>query len=102
MPWFFIRSMWDGLRQHKTYSRVLEHNQSELMEKPSEKILRMPAMRTRLGLSRSTLYNKINSASRWYDPTFPKPIRLGPAAIGWLESEIEHWIKNCREVSHAP
>jgi prophage regulatory protein len=24
-------------------------------------------------------------------PEFPKPVRLGPNAVGWLKSEIEAW-----------
>ena len=23
---------------------------------------------------------------------FPKPINLGPRAVGWIESEIEEWL----------
>ena len=26
------------------------------------------------------------------DPTFPKPIKIGAKAIGWIESEIEAWL----------
>jgi prophage regulatory protein len=50
-------------------------------------ILRLPLVKTRTGLSRSTLYKQIA------DGKFPKPIRLGPRAVGWLESEIQAWIK---------
>jgi len=27
------------------------------------------------------------------DGTFPKPIKLGARAVGWLESEIEEWLQ---------
>ena len=23
---------------------------------------------------------------------FPEPVRLGPASIGWIESEVDQWI----------
>jgi len=26
-------------------------------------------------------------------PTFPKPIKLGASAIGWIDSEITTWIE---------
>ena len=37
-------------------------------------------------LSRSTLYQYIK------DGDFPKPVRLGLRAVGWLESDISDWI----------
>ena len=49
-------------------------------------ILRLPAVKARTGLSRSTLYLRIS------DGAFPKPINLGGRAVGWLESEIEDWL----------
>lgn len=51
-----------------------------------EKILRLPAVKDRTGLSRSSVYEKV-SAGR-----FPKPISLGARAVGWLESDIDAWI----------
>ena len=52
----------------------------------AETILRLPAVKARVGLSRSTLYQRIA------DGLFPAPIRLGPRAVGWLEADIEAWI----------
>ena len=50
-------------------------------------ILRLPAVKARTGLSRSTIYLRIS------DNAFPKPISLGNGrAIGWIESEINDWI----------
>lgn len=51
-------------------------------------ILRLPQVKGRTGLSRSTIYLRISRG------TFPKPITLGEdaRAIGFLESEIEAWI----------
>jgi prophage regulatory protein len=60
------------------------------------KILRRKQVEARTGLSRSTIYARINPKSRQgaYDPTFPKPIALGIKAVGWIESEIETWLNN--------
>ena len=44
------------------------------------------------GLSRSTIYDRLNPKSKRYDPSFPKPLRLGESAIGWQLSEILIWI----------
>ncbi len=56
-------------------------------------ILRRREVERRTGLSRSTLYAKIQSkCPNLHDPDFPKPVSLGAKAVGWVESEIEAWI----------
>jgi len=49
-------------------------------------ILRLPMVIARVGLSRSTIYKFIESGG------FPRPVHLGPRAVGWIESEIDEWI----------
>jgi prophage regulatory protein len=51
-------------------------------------ILRLPSVKARTGLSRSTIYQRIKEGS------FPRPVNLGARAVGWLESEIEEWLDN--------
>lgn len=53
----------------------------------ADTILRLPSVRARTGLSRSTIYLRIS------EDRFPRPISLGGRAVGWIESEIEEWIK---------
>ncbi len=50
------------------------------------RILRLPEVRSRTGLSRSSLYE------RMHEKTFPMSISLGGRNVGWLESEIDAWI----------
>jgi len=50
-------------------------------------ILRLPAVKARTGLSRSTLYLRVAEG------TFPKPVSLGGRAVGWVESEIQQWLE---------
>jgi prophage regulatory protein len=45
-------------------------------------ILRLPAVKARVGLSRSTIYQYISEGR------FPAQIRLGTRAVGWPEREI--------------
>ena len=45
-------------------------------------ILRLPAVKTSTGLSRSTIYVRVSQG------TFPKPVILGGRAVGWLEAEV--------------
>lgn len=56
-------------------------------------VLRLKQVKTRTGLSRSTIYDKMNTKSPRYDPSFPKRINLGAAAVGWIESDINAWIE---------
>ena len=49
-------------------------------------ILRLPAVKNRTGLSRSTIYLRISQGK------FPKPVSLGGRAVGWIEVEIEDWL----------
>jgi prophage regulatory protein len=63
-------------------------------------ILRRRDLEARLKLSRSTIYDKINPGSPRYDCSFPKPIRLGNgSAVGWVESEVEDWLRGKIEAS---
>ena len=54
-------------------------------------ILRRKQVEDRTGLSRSTIYLRIQEG------TFPRPISLGARAVGWLEHEIEAWLAACIE-----
>jgi len=56
-------------------------------------ILRLPAVKARTGLSRSTIYLRIAEGS------FPKPVSLGGRAVGWIEAEVNDWLKQQIEAS---
>lgn len=53
-----------------------------------ERILRINAVLDRTGLSRSTLYRKMQAG------TFPKQVRIAPRCAGWYESAIQAWQHN--------
>lgn len=64
------------------------------------RILRRRDLETRVRLSRSTIYDKINPRSPRYDASFPKPIHLGGgAAVGWIEAEVSEWLQRQIEAS---
>lgn len=50
------------------------------------RVLRLQEVESRTGLRRSAIYRHAGQG------TFPKPIRLGGKAAGWIESEIDAWI----------
>lgn len=49
-------------------------------------ILRLPAVKTCTGLSRSTIYLRVSQG------TFPRPVSLGGRAVGWVEADIQSWL----------
>lgn len=48
-------------------------------------ILRLPEVRLRTGLSKSTIYELEAKGA------FPRRIRLTDRAVGWVEAEIQEW-----------
>jgi len=57
-----------------------------------KKVLRISELILRTGLSRSTIYSKLDPGSAAFDPTFPKQIKLGSRAVAWLEDEVDAWL----------
>lgn len=51
-----------------------------------DRILRLPAVLDRTGLSRSTVYRKIGQG------TFPPQLQLSARCSGWRESAIDAWL----------
>jgi prophage regulatory protein len=49
-------------------------------------ILRLPTVKIRTGLSRSSIYLRMSNNE------FPSSISLGGRAVGWLENDIESWL----------
>lgn len=54
----------------------------------ASRILRLKGVLDQTGLSRSTLYRKIERG------TFPKQLRISERCIGWRESDVEQWLRN--------
>jgi prophage regulatory protein len=59
----------------------------------SDRILRFPEVRIKVGLCRSHIHNLISKGD------FPSPIKLGARASGWIESEVDSWIACRIEIS---
>ena len=50
------------------------------------RILRLPQVLDKTGLSRSMVYSEIDEGN------FPKPIQLTRRTTGWLEHEVNAWL----------
>ena len=58
------------------------------MTETPERILRLKTVLERTGLSRSTMYRKMQSG------TFPQNIKISLRCTGWRESAIKEWMRN--------
>jgi prophage regulatory protein len=50
------------------------------------KIIRLPAVSEMTGLPRATIYDHMAKG------TFPKQLKIGPRAAGWIAAEVQAWI----------
>ena len=65
---------------------AMTRRMEEGMDAPP-RVLRMPGVEARTGLARSTIYVRAANGR------FPKPVQLGGRAVGWIESEVDQWIR---------
>jgi prophage regulatory protein len=55
---------------------------------PPDRILRIATVLERTGLTRSTLYRKMEAG------TFPQNTRISTRCMGWRESLVTKWLRN--------
>ena len=49
-------------------------------------VIRRPKVEQRTGLTKSGIYFLIREGD------FPRPVRLGVRAVGWIEAEVSAWL----------
>lgn len=60
---------------------------------PAHRLLRRKQVEQLLGITRSTVYARLDPKSRQFDPAFPQPVRRGAlSSIAWVESEVQAYI----------
>lgn len=52
------------------------------------KILRVQAVAERIGYAVASVWRKAKD-----ETDFPKPVRIGPKCTGWIESEVDAYLK---------
>jgi prophage regulatory protein len=52
----------------------------------SKKFIRLPEVKNKSGLSRSSIYLRMSNGE------FPLSISLGGRAVAWLDTDIEQWL----------
>tara|TARA_R110000765_G_scaffold37473_1_gene83006 strand:+ start:487 stop:675 length:189 start_codon:yes stop_codon:yes gene_type:complete len=53
-----------------------------------QKFIRLPSVKSQTGKTTSRIYAEMAEG------TFPKPVKIGPRAVAWLQSEIDAWIES--------
>lgn len=67
-------------------SNALAHDANTLSVPPI-RILRLPAVEAKSGLKRDSIYRLAKLGK------FPKPVKISEWASGWIESEIDEYLK---------
>ena len=52
-----------------------------------DRILRLPEVRIKTGRAAATIWKDVS------DGAFPPPVRIGPRAVGWRNSELMAWVE---------
>ena len=68
-------------------SRAMSEQPIEQRTNPPTRFLRRPEVTARTGLSRSTIQVRLAEGR------FPRPVSLGSRAVGWIEAEVDEWIR---------
>ncbi|UEM40599.1 helix-turn-helix transcriptional regulator [Pectobacterium aquaticum] len=74
--------------------RTTSYEQNEVTPR---RLIRLPEVLKRVGLSRARMYGLINTGR------FPKQVRIGLRSVAFIESEIEAWMDSviaARNESH--
>jgi len=61
---------------------------STAMSASPTRVLRLPEVHTRCGVSPSTILRMVRTG------VFPSPVRVGVRSIGWYESDVEAWLRS--------
>ncbi|MCQ1820681.1 helix-turn-helix transcriptional regulator [Escherichia coli] len=64
---------------------------SQASERQVQKLIKLPRVIEITGKSRARIYDDIKSDA------FPKPIKIGPRAVAWIEEEIIDWIEERKQ-----
>lgn len=69
---------------------------SEPAPEGSDRLLRLPEVRKRVGLGKTMIYELIAEGR------FPRPYKITPSAARWSEREIERWINKMKNDAPSP
>jgi prophage regulatory protein len=62
--------------------------EAETTVAPARRFLRMAEVEHRTGRSRTSIYRDVSEGR------LPRPVKIGPRAIGWPSDVIDRWIES--------
>ncbi len=65
-------------------------------------IIRAKDFNKMTGIPDSTRAAWESQKSKYYDPTFPKKVRLGPRTVGYFLDEVLAWLESRQEKTTVP
>ena len=74
-----------GWKSGVPLARIETHDEVMAM---SDRLLRRRQVEEVTGLSRSSIYRHMQSGD------FPRPVRVGPNAVRWRESDVTAWLES--------
>jgi prophage regulatory protein len=87
-----LRFTWTGYSQTTTLNKYamlhLGYYKNLKESSMSPKIIRRKEVEQRIGLACSTIYAMMAAQK------FPRPVRIGRRAVGWLEEDIQNWLSD--------
>lgn len=63
-----------------------------MLNNPKKQCVTINELTNIIGISRSSIYDRMDTKSKRYDATFPQPLKLGTAAR-WRLDEVDEWIE---------
>ena len=75
-----------AMLQEQADTQVVDNLDNQ--EATSSGLLRIQAVCNMVGLGKTTIWNKLNRQSPYFDASFPQPIRIGKRAVTWDRHEI--------------
>jgi prophage regulatory protein len=77
---------------HQTISPMASTNPVLTADAAAPRMLRILEASTRVGLGRSSIWKMVKEGH------FPAPRRLSRRSVGWLELDIEQWLRSRRSI----
>lgn len=64
------------------------------MSEKKRYLLSIKKLCLKLDVSKSFIYSRLNSHSKYYDKNFPRPIKLSENSVAWIEDQVDDWIES--------
>lgn len=57
-------------------------------------LIKIKSVSEQIGLARASIYLRLDKSSKYFDPTFPKAVKIGQRSVAWVQEEIDSWVES--------